>query len=121
MVNTWITDIDEGNYVGSVFLDLRKAFDLVDHQILLHKLKLYHFTDKSNNLIKSYLSNRQQMVKVANLNSNILQINSGVPQGSILGSILFLICMYVNDLTWTYPEVDIDLYANDSTMYKIRF
>ena len=56
------------------------------------------------------------MVKVANLNSNMLQINSGVPQGSILGPLLFLI--YVNDLTWTCPEVDIDLYADDSTMYK---
>ena len=57
------------------------------------------------------------MVKVANLNSNMLQINSGVPQlGSILGPLLFLV--YVNDLTWTCPEVDINLYADDSTMYK---
>ena len=56
------------------------------------------------------------MVKVANLNSNMLQLNSGPPQGSILGPLLFLI--YVNDLTWTCPKVDIDLYADDSTINK---
>ena len=56
------------------------------------------------------------MVKVANLNSNMLQLNSGPPQGSILGPLLFLI--YVNDLTWTGPKVDIDLYADDSTINK---
>ena len=58
------------------------------------------------------------MVRVANSNSNMLQINSGVPQGSILGPSPLLFLIYVKDLTWTCPEVDIDLYANDSTMYK---
>ena len=45
LIYTWLKDVDSGNYVGAVFLDLRKAFDLVDHEILIHKLKLYHFSD----------------------------------------------------------------------------
>jgi len=84
--NSWLKDVDSGNYVGAVFLDLRKAFDLVDHEILIHKLKLYHFSDFAVKLLKSYLSDRKQLIKVKNLKSDTLSIKSGVPQGSILQS-----------------------------------
>lgn len=59
LIDAWVKDIDSGKIVGAVFLDLRKAFDLVDHEILLHKLNLYHFSENSIKFFKSYLSNRK--------------------------------------------------------------
>ena len=99
-----------------MFLDLRKAFDLVDHSILLHKLKLYHFSQKTVSFFESYLSNRKQQVKVGDTQSSFMKIQSGVPQGSILGPILFLI--YINDIAYSCPDLNIDLYADDSTLFR---
>ena len=116
LIDTWIKDIDNGNLVGTVFLDLKKAFDLVDHKILLYKLKLYHFSPKSISLFTSYLSKRKQQVKVGNVKSEFMEIKSGVPQGSILGPLLFLI--YINNIAYLCPDLNIDLYADDSTLFK---
>jgi len=92
---------------------------LVDHQILLYKLKLYHFSETSLKLFHSYLSNRTQTVKLGNLQSEFLPVKSGVPQGSILGPLLFLI--YINDISFQCPDLNIDLYADDSTIYQADF
>lgn len=116
LIDTWLKDVDSGKYVGAVFLDLRKAFDLVDHTILLHKLKLYHFSENTILLFKSYLSNRTQLIKVGNIKSNTMYVTSGVPQGSILGPLLFL--LYINDISFTTSTGNIDLYADDSTLYE---
>ena len=76
-------------------MDLSKAFDTPDHQILLHKLKYYGFEDTTLNLTKNCLTERKQYVEINNIKSGLSGIKTGVPQGSILGPLLFII--YIND------------------------
>ncbi len=78
-------DLDTGEIPINIYLYLSKAFDTLIHDILLHKLKYYCVEDMSLQLFKSYLTNRKQYVEYDNVKSNMLNINTGVPQGSILG------------------------------------
>ena len=88
--------LDDGNIGCGVFVDLQKAFDTVDHQILLAKLSHYGIRGVSNDWFKSYLSNCSQYVSINGYNSALATINCGVPQGYVLGPLLFL--LYTNNL-----------------------
>ena len=90
------TQLDRGKYCAGVFVDLQKAFDTVDHNILLRKLEYYGVRGIANEWFCSYLKKRKQFVSIENNMSSVKEILTGVPQGSVLGLLLFLI--YINDL-----------------------
>ena len=77
--------------VGTLFIDLSKAFDFVNHDLLLKKLEVYHFSQHSIDVFKSYLRNRKQLVQLDNIRSSFEVIKTGVPQGSQLGPLMFLL------------------------------
>ena len=106
--------LDEEKYAVSLFLDLSKAFDTVNHSILLSKLDLYGIRGNANQWFRSYLSNRKQKVFVNGVESNFLLVNSGVPQGSILGPFLFLI--YINDFEKATNYFSLRLFADDTSL-----
>lgn len=101
-------------YCACFFLDLRKAFDTVDHPILLQKLHNVGFRDPIHNYIASYLSNRKQFVQVGNFKSSEQLITKGVPQGSLLGPLLF--CLYINDIVLAV-DAEVVLFADDAAFF----
>ena len=107
--------IDEGNITVGVFIDLAKAFDTVDHKILLSKLNHYGIRGTVNNWFASYLENRHQFVKIGDSISAYAQIKCGVPQGSVLGPVLFLI--YINDLNQISTIIKTIMFADDTNLF----
>ena len=120
MTERWLKAINEGKFIGTIMVDFRKAFDLVDHDLLLKKLSYYKCGSNFINLMKSYLKNRTQVVSVNGTKSNTAEISSGVPQGSILGPLLFLI--FINDfpLVLSGKVSSTDMYADDTTIYDLQ-
>ena len=107
--------VDEGNYVMGLFVDLTKAFDTVNHEILLYKMNNYGIRGHANNFFGSYLSNRKQYMSVNGTESKLSSINCGVPQGSVLGPILFL--LYINDIYRALKDCKINLFADDTCVF----
>ena len=101
-------------YTVVLFLDLRKAFDLVDHTILIKKLDLYGYRGVCNKFLKSYLSDRRQYVSVGSFSSDYVNLTHGVPQGSVLGPFLFNI--FINDIT-LITKSKVILFADDAAFY----
>ena len=107
--------MDSKELVGTVLLDLCKAFDLVDHSLLLSKISMYHTDNTSLRWFESYLRDRTRRCCINGSLSDALPITRGVPQGSILGPILFL--LYINDLPLAIPDCNVDIYADDNTLW----
>ena len=117
IIDDWISAINNNAIVGTILLDLSKAFDLVDHNILLYKLNCYQFNDECLLWFKSYLDQRQQQVAVTGKLSTSKHISSRVPQSSVLGPLLFII--YINALALEVNKSLLDLFADDTTMTAI--
>ena len=105
----------KGEYTLGVFIDLSKAFDTVNHKILLKKMEYYGIKGTTLTWLKSYLSNRKQYIYVDNISKQLLEITCGVPQGSILGPLLFLI--YVNDFYKASNTLNEVMFADDTNLF----
>ena len=109
-------NIDNSSMNSVVFLDIRKAFDTTDHQILIKKLSQYGIQDDELNVFQSYRENRTQCFSVNGNLSDRQKIEYGVPQGSIRGPLLFII--YMNDLPLFVTNARVSMYADDTSLYN---
>ena len=112
LINYITTGFDNNESTLGVFVDLSKAFDTVNHSILSRKLTHYGIRGVANDWFVSYLSNRKQLVCINNCSSSFKDISCSVPQGSILGPLLFLI--YINDLPLYFTKLKFVLFADDT-------
>ena len=106
--------LDSGNFACGIFVDLQKAFDTVDHDILIEKLNHCGIREVANNWLSSYLQNGSQYLSISGFNSKLEHIHRGVPLGSILGQLLFLI--YINDLNCAIRYCSVHHFADDTNL-----
>ena len=107
--------LDKGSFGVGLFIDFKKAFDTVNHHILLNKLEFYGFRGVVNKWFQSYLTGRNQNVSINGINSSLKAISCGVPQGSVLGPLLFL--LYINDLPYCSNRLVFQLFADDTNIF----
>ena len=117
VIEKWKSSLDKKNKVAALFMDLSKAFDTLNHGLLLAKLEAYGFSNFALKLMESYLTKRYQRTKIDKEYSPWSEIISGVPQGSILGPLLFNI--FLNDIFLFLEKCYLSNYADDNTLYAI--
>ena len=115
LIDAWLSDVNLNKLCGALFIDFAKAFDVISHNLLLKKMNLYGLTTDTLNLIRSFLSDRHQVVSVKNKQSEVKPVVFGVPQGSVLGPLLFSIC--INDLPLHISSGRCDMLADDTTIH----
>ena len=116
LLKNWQKTLDKSGVLGTVLMDLSKAYDCLPHDLLIAKLSAYGFENFATSLISDYLSKRYQRVKIGSVFSSYFEILRGVPQGSILGPILFNI--FINGLIFLIQETEVCNFADDTTIYS---
>ena len=119
MSDDWYNGLDLGKLVGLVLIDLKKAFDTVDHDILVKKLELYGVQQRELSWFRSYLSNRKQFCRVNGVDSDVGDLEVGVSQGSCLGPPPFLV--YINDIPQAVQASSVTMYADDTVSIQIWY
>ena len=112
--NDWYLNTENGKYTLVTFIDLKKAFDTVNHEILVKRLQIYGIRGKELLWFKSYLSHRKQCCKVSGKLFEVGEVTCRVPQGSCLGLLLFII--YLNDLPLSIKHLQVNMYAEDTSL-----
>ena len=118
MIAKWKKVVDNEGAFGTLLTDLSKTFDCIPHDLIIAKLEAYGFQIDALRLVYDYLSNRKQKVKLNETFSFWRDIEYGVPQGSILGPLLFNI--HLRDLFYFLEDLDIASYVDDTTLYTVK-
>ena len=115
LISSWQSILDNGGFAGTVLMDLSKAYDCISHELLIAKFECYGLSKNSLTLLLDYLTDQKQRTKIGSSFSPWHNIDTGVPQGSILGPLLFNI--FLNDFFFSITESEVCNFADDNTLY----